>query len=152
MVLLGRTTQEKRDKNIATKLTLISKYNYMRAGELMIGDWVFNFVCEEEKIKPVQVIEVSIDGIQCVYKEGDEILSLSYEDIAPMSLDEDILKLNKWKGGEREYEYIKGSYKLARTRKGWDVYYYLARIAEIRFVHELQNIMRMTGYQGEFKV
>lgn len=124
----------------------------MRAGELMIGDWVFNFVCEEEKIKPVQVIEVSIDGIRGVYKEGDEILSLSYDELAPISLDEDILKLNKWKGGEREYEYLKGSYKLARTKKGWDVYYGFFLMAEIRFVHELQNIMRMRGYQGGFKI
>ena len=46
----------------------------MRADELMIGDWVFHYIGGEEKIKPVQVIGISFDGIQGVYQKGDEIL------------------------------------------------------------------------------
>ena len=41
----------------------------MRADELMIGDWVFHYVGGEEKIKPVQVIGISFDGIQGVYQK-----------------------------------------------------------------------------------
>lgn len=50
----------------------------MRADELMIGDWVFHYVCGEEKIKPVQVIGISFDGIQGVYQKGDEIWNFAY--------------------------------------------------------------------------
>lgn len=122
----------------------------MRADELMIGDWVFHYVGGEEKIKPVQVIGISFDGIQGVYQKGDEILSLSYDDIVPMSIDVDILERNGWRRAEDMF--VKHPYRIKKADKVWGVAYGLAYIAEIRFVHELQNIMRMTGYQGGFKV
>lgn len=123
----------------------------MRADELMIGDWVFHYVGGEEKIKPVQVIGVSFDGIQGVYQKGDEVLSLSYDEIVPMSIDVDILELNGWKNDGSKNVYLK-PYILTAQNIGWNMYYNLVKIAEIRFVHELQNIMRITGYQGGFKL
>ena len=123
----------------------------MRADELMIGDWVFHYVGGEEKIKPVQVIGISFDGIQGVYQKGDEILSLSYDDIVPMSIDVDILERNGWVGAG-ENMFVKQPYRITKADKVWGVAIGLAYIVEIRFVHELQNIMRMTGYQGGFKV
>lgn len=123
----------------------------MRADELMIGDWVFYYVGGEEKIKPVQVIGISFDGIQGVYQKGDEILSLSYDDIVPMSIDVDILERNGWVGAG-ENMFVKQPYRITKADMVWGVAYGMAYIAEIRFVHELQNIMRMTGYQGGFKV
>lgn len=123
----------------------------MRADELMIGDWVFHYVGGEEKIKPVQVIGISFDGIQGVYQKGDEILSLSYDDIMPMSIDVDILERNGWVGAG-ENMFVKQPYRITKAEKVWGVAYGMAYVAEIRYVHELQNIMRMTGYQGGFKV
>lgn len=122
----------------------------MRADELMIGDWVFHYVGGEEKIKPVQVIGISFDGIQGVYQKSNEILSLSYDEIVPMSIDVDILERDGWVRGEDMF--IKQPYRIIKGDKMWGVAYGLAYVAEIRFVHELQNIMRMTGYQGGFKV
>lgn len=123
----------------------------MRADELMIGDWVFHYVGGEEKIKPVQVIGISFDSIQGVYQKGDEILSLSYDDIVPMSIDVDILERNGWVGAG-ENMFVKQPYRITKEDKVWGVAYGMAYVAEIRYVHELQNIMRMTGYQGGFKV
>ena len=123
----------------------------MRADELMIGDWVFHYVGGEEKIKPVQVIGISFDGIQGVYQKGDEILSLSYDEIVPMSIDVDILERNGWVGAGNNM-LVKQPYRLTKADKVWGVAYGLAYIAEIRFVHELQNIMRMTGYRGWSKI
>lgn len=123
----------------------------MRADELMIGDWVFHYVGGEEKIKPVQAIGISFDGIQGVYQKGDEILSLSYDDIVPMSIDVDILERNGWVGAG-ENMFVKQPYRITKADKVWGVAYGMAYVAEIRFVHELQNIMRMTGYRGGFKV
>ena len=123
----------------------------MKANELMIGDWVFHYVGGEEKIKPVQVIGISFDGIQGVYQKGDEILSLSYDDIVPMSIDEDILEKNGWVGAGNNM-LVKQPYRITKVDKVWGVAIGLAYIAEIRYVHELQNIMRMTGYQGWFKL
>ena len=123
----------------------------MRADELMIGDWVFHYVGGEEKLKPVQVIGISFDGIQGVYQKGDEILSLSYDDIVPMSIDVDTLYMNGWVGAGNNM-FVKKPYMLTKADKVWGVAFGMAYVAEIRFVHELQNIMRMTGYQGEFKI
>lgn len=123
----------------------------MRADELMIGDWVLHYVGGEEKIKPVQVIGISFDGIQGVYQKGDEILSLSYDDIVPMSIDVDILERNGWVGAG-DNMFVKQPYRITKADKVWGVAYGMAYVAEIRYVHELQNIMRMTGYQGGFKV
>ena len=123
----------------------------MRADELMIGDWVFHYVGGEEKLKPVQVIGISFDGIQGVYQKGDEILSLSYDDIVPMSIDVDILELNGWVGAG-ENTFVKKPYMLTKADMVWGVANVMTYFAEIRYVHELQNIMRMTGYQGGFKV
>ena len=123
----------------------------MRADELMIGDWVFHYVVGEEKIKPVQVIGISFDGIQGVYQKGDEILSLSYDDIVPISIDVDILERNGWVGAG-ENMFVKQPYRITKADKVWGVAFGMAYVAEIRFVHELQNIMRITGYQGWFKL
>ena len=117
----------------------------------MIGDWVFHYVGGEEKIKPVQVIGISFDGIQGVYQKGDEILSLSYDEIVPMSIDEDILYKNGWVGAGTN-TFVKKSYMLTKADMVWGVAYITAYIAEIRYVHELQNIMRIIGYQGVFKI
>ena len=123
----------------------------MKASELMIGDWVFHYVGGEEKIKPVQVIGVSFDGIQCVYQKGDEVLSLSYDEIVPISIDEDTLYMNGWVGAGTN-TFVKKPYMLTKADMVWGVAFGMTYVAEIRYVHELQNIMRITGYQGEFKI
>ena len=123
----------------------------MRADELMIGDWVFHYVGGEEKIKPVRVIGISFDGIQGVYQKVDEILSLSYDDIVPMSIDVDILERNGWVGAG-DNMFVKQPYRITKADKVWGVAFGMAYVAEIRYIHELQNIMRIIGYQGEFKI
>lgn len=120
----------------------------MRADELMIGDWV-----QDTCGNPIQVKELLEDGINGVWECAECYdLEALYDDIKPIPIDSDILEKNGWKDIERKNEYLKGSYKLSKTNKGWDLNYAFLWMAEIRFFHELQNIMRITGYQGEFKV
>lgn len=119
----------------------------MRADELMIGDWVLNG-CGN----PIQVKELLEDGINGEW-DGCECYGLVelYDDIKPIPIDEDILEKNGWVGAG-ENMFVKQPYRITKADMVWGVAYGLAYIAEIRFVHELQNIMRMTGYQGGFKV
>jgi hypothetical protein len=117
----------------------------MRADELMIGDWVLNG-CGNL----MQVTAISEDGIDGVC-EGGEWCDL-YDVIKPIPIDLDILEKNGWKGGARRNIRFKSPYILAKKNDVWTMNYNEARIAEIRYVHELQNIMRMTGYQGGFKL
>lgn len=119
----------------------------MRADELMIGDWVLNTFGN-----PIQVKELLEDGINGEW-DGGECYGVEavYDDIKPIPIDEDILEKNGWVGAG-ENMFVKQPYRITKADKVWGVAYGLAYIAEIRYVHELQNIMRMTGYQGGFKV
>lgn len=120
----------------------------MRADELMIGDWVLN-TCGN----PIQVKELLEDGINGEW-DGCEYYGLVelYDDIKPIPIDEDILEKNGWKGGAGENIRFKSPYILVKKNDVWTLHYNEARIAEIRFVHELQNILRMLGCEGGFKV
>ena len=119
----------------------------MRADELMIGDWVLNG-CGN----PIQVKELLEDGINGRL-DGCECYGLVelYDDIKPIPIDEDILERNGWVGAGNN-TFVKKPYMLTKADMVWGVANVMTYFAEIRYVHELQNIMRMTGYQGEFKI
>ena len=120
----------------------------MKADELMIGDWV-----QDSFGNPIQVKELLEDGINGEW-DGGECYGLAelYDDIKPIPIDEDILEKNGWKGGAGENIRFKSPYILVKKNDVWNMLYNTTKIAEILYVHELQNIMRMTGYQGGFKV
>ena len=119
----------------------------MRADELMIGDWVLNTFGN-----PIQVKELLEDGINGDW-DGAECdgVEAVYDEIEPIPIDEDILEKNGWVGAG-ENMFVKQPYRITKADKVWGVAYGLAYIAEIRYVHELQNIMRMTGCQEWFKI
>lgn len=119
----------------------------MRADELMIGDWVLDTFGN-----PIQVKELLEDGINGDWDDAEcDGVEAVYDDIKPIPIDEDILEKNGWVGAG-ENMFVKQPYRITKADKVWGVAYGLAYVAEIRYVHELQNIMRMTGYQGGFKI
>lgn len=120
----------------------------MRADELMIGDWVLNTFGN-----PIQVKELLEDGINGEW-DGEECYGVEaeYDDIKPIPIDLDILEKNGWKGGAGETIRFKSPYILVKKNDVWNMLYNTTKITEVRFFHELQNIMRITGYQGGFKV
>ena len=123
----------------------------MKATDLMIGDWVL-YAGEDERLKnkPVQVTGICMEIMQGSFsKELYEVLS--YGKIEPIPIDEDILEKNGWVGAG-DNMFVKQPYRITKADKVWGVAYGLAYIAEIRYVHELQNIMRITGCQEWFKV
>ena len=119
----------------------------MRADELMIGDWVLDTFGN-----PIQVKELLEDGINGEWDDAEcDGVEAVYDDIKPIPIDEDILGKNGWVGAG-ENMFVKQPYRITKADKVWGVAYGLAYVAEIRYVHELQNIMRITGYQGGFKI
>ena len=68
----------------------------------------------------------------------DEVLS--YGKIEPIPINEDILEKNGWVGAG-DNMFVKQPYRITKADKVWGVAYVLAYIAEVRYVHELQNIM-----------
>lgn len=119
----------------------------MRADELMIGDWVLDTFGN-----PIQVKELLEDGINGDW-DGAECdgVEAVYDEIEPIPIDLDILEKNGWKrAGDNLF--VKKPYMLIKADMVWSVAFVMAYVAEIRYVHELQNIMRITGYQGGFKI
>ena len=120
----------------------------MRADELMIGDWVLDTFGN-----PIQVKELLEDGINGEWYDCEcDGVEAVYDDIKPIPIDLDILEKNGWKAGAGESIRFKSPYILVKKNDVWTMHYNEARIAEIRYVHELQNIMRMLGCEGGFKV
>ena len=119
----------------------------MRADELMIGDWVLDTFGN-----PIQVKELLEDGINGDW-DGAECdgVEAVYDDIKPIPIDLDILEKNGWVGAG-ENMFVKQPYRITKAYEVWGVAYGMAYVAEIRYVHELQNIMRIIGYQGGFKL
>ena len=113
----------------------------------MIGDWVLDTFGNSIQVK--ELLEDGIngdwDGAEC---DGVEAV---YDDIKPIPIDEDILYKNGWVGAG-DNMFVKQPYMLTKADMVWGVANVMTYFAEIRYVHELQNIMRMTGYQGEFKI
>lgn len=119
----------------------------MRADELMIGDWVLDTFGN-----PIQVKELLEGGINGEWDDCEcDGVEAVYDDIKPIPIDEDILERNGWVGAG-ENMFVKQPYRITKADKVWGVAYGMAYVAEIRFVHELQNIMRMTGYRGWSKI
>lgn len=120
----------------------------MKADELMIGDWVLD-TCGN----PIQVKELLEVGINGEWDDGEiDGIEAVYDDIKPIPIDLDILEKNGWKGGAGRNIRFKSPYILAKKNDVWTMYYNEAKIVEIRYVHELQNILRMLGCEGGFKV
>ena len=114
----------------------------------MIGDWVLDTFGN-----PIQVKELLEDGINGDW-DGAECdgVEAVYDDIKPIPIDLDILEKNGWKGGAGENIRFNSPYILVKKNDVWTLHYNEARIAEIRYVHELQNILRMLGCEGGFKL
>lgn len=113
----------------------------------MIGDWVLNTFGV-----PIQVKELLEDGINGEWDDCEcDGVEAVYDDIKPIPIDEDILERNGWVGAG-ENMFVKQPYRITKADKVWGVAYGMAYIAEIRYVHELQNIMRITGYREWFKL
>ena len=113
----------------------------------MIGDWVLDTFGN-----PIQVKELLEDGINGEWDDAEcDGVEAVYDDIKPIPIDEDILEKNGWVGAG-ENMFVKQPYRITKADKVWGVAIVLAYIAEIRYVHELQNIMRITGYQGGLKI
>ena len=114
----------------------------------MIGDWVLDTFGN-----PIQVKELLEDGINGDWDGADcDGVEAVYDDIKPIPIDLGILEKNGWKAGAGESIRFKSPYILVKKNDVWTMHYNEARIAEIRYVHELQNTMRMLGCEGGFKL
>lgn len=126
----------------------------IKANELMIGDWVY----EDEKSQfPMYVVGVFKDVAYLDF-EGNEadFWEVDEKDLAPLPLTEEMLLKNGFdkvceslyaSNGDFEID-IKGDFLYMATSDGADI----AFEKPIRYVHELQNLLRISGIDIYFKI
>lgn len=122
----------------------------MRANELMIGDWVTysdkDLYSDSDSF--LQVIEIDYSTVDVIYGQDDNrgIETLPYDEIAPIPLSEEILKLNEKGLNDAGLSFNLDS--IEPDKHGYDFYDSFINehfVATIRFVHQLQNMLRAIG-------
>ena len=122
--------------------------------ELMLGNWVYE---SERSQFPMRVVNIDKDMVYLDFEgnEGDWFEG-KMEDICPIPLTECILLKNNF-AKECNSFYNKGNYVIELADIGEGRFniaiglgdYYAS---EIKYVHQLQNILTIAGIEIEFKI
>lgn len=129
----------------------------MKANELMIGDWVEVIQNGNPAYAQIQMIDGY--GDNATYNECIcDGIYYNINEIKPIPLTTEILELNGWQYGYWEDEYENDEYFTNETI-GFDLHINDKKEFEIRcvdavnitlkFVHELQNALRLCGIDKE---
>lgn len=125
--------------------------------ELMLGSWVYE---SERSQFPMQVVNIDKDMVYLDFEgnEGD-VFEGRMDDICPIQLTEEILLKNEFKreesligicfhrGFNDEISFISIIFRDNMFRM-----IVLDDFKEINYVHQLQNILTITGIDIEFKI
>ena len=123
----------------------------MDAKELMIGDWVMN----THNRKPEQVCEIRERMVMLAYND-----LYDYDEIEPIPLTEEMLKAN----GYEEHVGEKGAYGVTiaphfKRDDSPEVFcdgnpfaVWFDKPVDIKYVHQLQHVLRQYGAEKEIKI
>jgi hypothetical protein len=123
----------------------------MDAKELMIGDWVMN----THNRKPEQVCEIREHMVMLDYND-----LYDYDEIEPIPLTEEMLKAN----GYEEHVGEKGAYGVTIAPHfkrddspevfcdGHPFAVWFDEPVDIKYVHQLQHVLRLYGAEKEIKI
>lgn len=136
----------------------------MRIQELAIGDWVtFADSVKEGEIVPVLVAGITAPGIclGIIEPEGNDITQpcdeLDVAELAGVPLTPEILEKNGWYIDSCWWEHHIVDFLIAERKSG----YYLYADEEhdkrewfcrIQYVHELQHVLRLCGFEKEIEL
>jgi hypothetical protein len=110
----------------------------MKANELMIGDWVLTDMGEQ-----MQVFEIHEDEVMLDYND-----MYDYADIEPIPLTKEILEKNDWE--ERPTGHVFYTDGKRYDNSLWYIFgsnTFVVNTAEfqIKYVHELQHLLKLLG-------
>ena len=121
----------------------------MKANELMIGDWIADK--RGDKARVVNIITDEIEG--CYYGiDTDANYTVQFEDARPIPLTGDILNKNfpdvrygiAWYWDDNKSTYNETWYEVRTLDiEGMEL------CVNIRYVHELQHVLRLCGIEKE---
>lgn len=108
--------------------------------DLMVGDWVL------DGTEPAQVTSITCDGIvETTRNERSNI-----EQLSPIPLTQEILESN---GIMMEFRNIDDDTSINRKVRSvydnWEIQRYGWKMVEVRYVHELQNVLNICGIRRE---
>lgn len=113
----------------------------MEAKDLMVGDYV-----SLNNLKHTTVKISKLDNKSATLYDGKNYMTFNYEYFSPIPLTEELLELNnfvKSRFNEFRFQYtIKNKLYLKDWHDKWFIY---NDTLEIRYVHELQHLLRLCG-------
>ena len=120
----------------------------MKANELMIGDLVYNTFNQQAE----QVVEIRQDQVILAYNDGND-----YDEIEPIPLTPKILEKNGWMKVEEDGVFypkqLKGELPwIGYATNGYGWIFRIRDFCEIKYVHQLQNALRICGIEKEITI
>lgn len=127
--------------------------------ELMLGNWVYE---SERSQFPMKVVNIDKDMVYLDFEgnEGDWFEG-RMEDICPIPLTEEILLKNEFIKEQSSFQtQFNENFPVGEdfafvnlfSERGFFEMFFLDDFKEIKYVHQLQNILTIAGIEIEFKI
>ena len=125
----------------------------MKATELMIGDWVYRKRSYDNELILCQIIAINRKGCTVEFDNGSSWSGECFEDIEPITLTPEILEKNGFKK-EIDEDKIHNIYTLTENSTALAIVYARSVFQwfypiDIKYVHELQHIMKLCEIKKE---
>ena len=123
----------------------------MKANELMIGDWLKHY-----NGTPMQVTKITTEHFACAEKRGMNCWEYNnkYEPIplTPEILDKNGLTNDPYGCHFKEDEYMTLEISVEEEGVYWTINYNEYSILKLKYVHELQHVLKLCGIDKEIIV
>ena len=123
----------------------------MKANELMIGDWLKHY-----NGTPMQVTKITTEHFACAEKRGMNCWEYNnkYEPIplTPEILDKNGLTNDPYGCHFKEDEYMTLEISVEEEGVYWTINYNECSILKLKYVHELQHVLKLCGIDKEIIV
>ena len=123
----------------------------MEVADLMVGDWVNYKSPSSGKLRPIKIENIYGYEFNCEVENWNIISGKSISDTEPIPLTEEILVKNGFE--QKNYlTYVSGQVEIIKNRDNWNVVinkYCVFVDMNIKFVHQLQHLLRLCGIEKE---
>ena len=132
----------------------IKEERLMKAEELMLNDWVecLDSTHKTKMFAQVDAIEESRNCLLVKDGWGNWFLDISH--LEPIPLTEEFMTKNGFEQKDN-LTYVSGQVEIIKHRDNWNVVinkYCVFVDMNIKFVHELQHLLRLVGVEKEFEL
>lgn len=134
----------------------------MKINELQIGDWVYESESTQFPMFVIGTFKDSQNGVVYLDFEGNkgDIWEVDIDEILPIPITEELLANNGfekhtsyWNESHNYFKLPDKRFALLSVMDGDEILYRIRGMGiNVKYVHELQNALRMAGIEWEVKI